>query len=158
MQWLGRRGLQWSGLLHLLFHEFVGPPPKVLVIHLGGNDLGLVKGKALILQAHADFQLIRERWPGTLIVWSAMVPRRVWRGALNPLAIDKARRKANRELQRILESGIGVFLPHPSINAGQSELYRHDGVHLSERGMDIFLEDLRHGLRGALGLPVGAKA
>lgn len=41
--------------------------PQVLVIHLGGNDLGLVKGKELVLKVIEDLQVIRDRWPRVLI-------------------------------------------------------------------------------------------
>lgn len=42
--------MQWPGLLPL-FRDYTGPVPGILVIHLGGNDLGFVKGKALVFQA-----------------------------------------------------------------------------------------------------------
>ncbi|XP_060111014.1 uncharacterized protein LOC132583378 [Heteronotia binoei] len=107
IEWQGRRGLQWPGLLPLLFKGRAGPPPQVLMVHLGGNDLGLLKGKALVWQARDDFQCIRERWPETIIVWSAMLPRQVWRYALDPAAIERARYKANKEIKKLLERGLG---------------------------------------------------
>lgn len=84
IEWKGRRGMQWPGLLPLLFRELKGPKSHVIVVHLGGNDLGLVKGKALIIQAKEDFAEIQRQWPGVLIVWLAMVPRRVWKNAIWP--------------------------------------------------------------------------
>lgn len=59
VDWMGRRGLQWPGLLSLLFTEHKGPVPDVLVIHLGRTDLGLVGGKALVMQVFEDLLLIR---------------------------------------------------------------------------------------------------
>ncbi|XP_062977949.1 zinc finger protein 91-like [Elgaria multicarinata webbii] len=54
--------MRWERLLPTLFHDTsAAAPPQVLIIHLGGNDLGLLKGKALILQAIADFKIIRQR-------------------------------------------------------------------------------------------------
>lgn len=76
IEWRGLRGLQWTGLLPFLFQEWGGIRPQVLVIHLGSNDLGLVKAKALIVQAREDLAFIRRRWLGVTIVWSALVPRR----------------------------------------------------------------------------------
>ena len=49
----------WEHLLLILFQQRVFAfPPQALLIHLGENDLGLLKGKALILQAIADFNTI----------------------------------------------------------------------------------------------------
>lgn len=53
--------MRWAALPHLLFEEKWGPPPHVLIIHLGGNDLGFLQGKALIMQAKAIIALIKER-------------------------------------------------------------------------------------------------
>ncbi|XP_054851801.1 uncharacterized protein LOC129340931 [Eublepharis macularius] len=64
IEWQGRRGLRWAGLLPLLFEGRSAPPPHILVVHLGGNDLGLMKGVALSWQARDDFLEIRKRWPG----------------------------------------------------------------------------------------------
>ncbi|XP_060108061.1 keratin, type II cytoskeletal 7-like [Heteronotia binoei] len=152
VEWQGRRGLRWSGLLPLLFRGRTGPPPHILVIHLGGNDLGLLKGKALSLQAMED---LRSRWPEVLILWSAILPRRVWRAAWDPVGIDRARRKANRAIKKALCGGLGIYLPHPAIRVEMADLYLQDGVHLSMKGNGAFLNDLRLGLRLALGQPVG---
>ena len=60
--------------LHVLAQECLVGPPQVLVLHLGGNDLELLMGKALIIQARLDFERIWEVWPFTWIVWSNMLP------------------------------------------------------------------------------------
>ncbi|XP_054825929.1 uncharacterized protein LOC129323422 [Eublepharis macularius] len=78
VDWQGRHGLRWPGLLPLLFRGRKGPPPHIVVIHLGGNDLGLVQGKALSMQVAEDLEYISSRWPSVLIVWSEMLQRRVW--------------------------------------------------------------------------------
>ncbi|XP_054846595.1 uncharacterized protein LOC129337113 [Eublepharis macularius] len=158
IEWQGRRGLRWAGLLPLLFEGRSAPPPHILVVHLGGNDLGLMKGVALSWQARDDFLEIRRRWPGVLIFWSAMLPRRVWREALDHRAIERARRMTNRALFKIMTGGLGIYLPHPQIRAESVALYRGDGVHLSYRGNSIFLDDIRQGLRLALSHVWGAEA
>ncbi|XP_054828798.1 uncharacterized protein LOC129341752 [Eublepharis macularius] len=158
IEWRGRRGLRWSGLLPVLFGMGSGDPPHILVVHLGANDLGLLQGKALSSQALSDMRLIVSRWPGVLIMWSAMIPRRVWREAEDRTAIERARMKANRAIQKGLGEGLGVYLPHPRIRAEFPDLYRGDGVHLSQAGNVIFLTDLRQGLELALGYQWGARA
>lgn len=78
VEWQGHQGLRWSGgLLPLLLEGRTGPPPYMLVIHLGGDDLGLVRGKALALQAKEDLHYIQQSWPGVFIIWSAILPWQV---------------------------------------------------------------------------------
>ena len=151
IQWLGRRGMQWASLLPtLLHHRVFHVPPQVLLDHLGGNDLGLLKGKALILQALADFQSLRRRWPGVLIIWSCMLPRLVWREGSDHLALEQARRRANSETYKELLRYGDMSIQHPEIVRSRRALYRQDGVHLSDQGNDLFLEDLQKGLRDAI--------
>lgn len=49
--------------------------PHVFLIHLGVNDLGLMKGKVLVIWAKVDFQFIQQKYPDVLIIWSALLPR-----------------------------------------------------------------------------------
>ncbi|XP_054828286.1 uncharacterized protein LOC129324873 [Eublepharis macularius] len=157
VEWQGRRGLRWPGLLPLLFRGRLQPPPHIVVIHLGGNDLGMVQGKALSVQVAVDLAYINDRWPGVLVIWSEMLQRRVWREALNPKAIERARRKTNHDIRKALGQGLGIYLPHPRIRAEFANLYRGDGVHMSPEGNELFLDDLRQGLRVALGHLWGAR-
>ncbi|XP_062982762.1 uncharacterized protein LOC134398982 isoform X1 [Elgaria multicarinata webbii] len=149
IQWLGRRGMRWERLLPTLF-QAAASPPQVLIIHLGGNDLGFLKGKALILQAIADFKVIRQRWPGIVITWSCILPRFAWRSSeIKPL--ERARRRVNGEIFRDLIKHGDVSIRHPLITLARRELYRQDGVHLSDIGNDLILHDLQRGLKGVLG-------
>ena len=148
IQWLGRRGLRWGALPQLLFGSGeVVSPPQVLVLHLGGNDMGLLTGKALIMQARHDFEIIWRTWPETWIVWSNMLPRRLWREGWNPKGLNRAVWKVNREIRLALAGHRGCVISHPAILPSRPELYRPDGVHLSDAGNDIFLQDLHEGLR-----------
>lgn len=45
-----------------------GPPPDILLLHLGVNNLGMDKGKALVLQALDDTETTRAKWPGVPMV------------------------------------------------------------------------------------------
>ncbi|XP_062987668.1 uncharacterized protein LOC134402235 isoform X1 [Elgaria multicarinata webbii] len=151
VQWLGKRGMKWEHLLNTLFQQRVrSPPPQVLLVHLGGNDLGLLKSKALILQVIADFNAIRQRWPETMIIWSCMLPRLNWRAAKDQSAMEKARREVNRQVYKDLLKFRDVSIQHPLIVKARRELYREDGVHLSDHGNDLFLWQLQKGLQDAI--------
>ena len=147
VQWLGRRGLRWGGLPQLLFRSGLVPgPPEILLIHLGGNDLGLLKGKALIIQTRLDFESIWRRWPGTWTAWSHMLPRCKWHEGRNVRPLNRAVKLVNREIKCFLQARQGFTIPHPRISITRGDLYRADGVHLSDAGNDIFLQDLHVGL------------
>lgn len=150
--------MQWPGLLPLLFCDHDGPQPQVLLIHLGRNDLGFVRGKALIMQVIEDFKVSRSRWPDVWVIWSTIVPRMSRRNAIEPRIMKNAKKNANREIGRAKCGGLGQFLPHPELCIDTPELYLSEGVHLSELGLDIFLRDLQQGLQESLGLMVGASA
>ncbi|XP_042321488.1 uncharacterized protein LOC121929711 isoform X2 [Sceloporus undulatus] len=105
VEWRGKCGLWWHGLLQLLFGESQCLPPHVLVIHLGGNDLSFVKGKALVLQAIRDMCFIRERWPFVKLIWSAMLPRQVWRCGCEPHILNRAHRWVNNKIRKAMNGG-----------------------------------------------------
>ncbi|XP_070593938.1 uncharacterized protein [Erythrolamprus reginae] len=147
VEWLGRRGLHWDGLLPLLSGSSGGrAEPGVLVLHLGGNDLGLLKGLALVAQAGEDLKVLRKWWPSTRLVWSWILPRKVWRFAQHPRAIDKQRIQVNKEIGKLILAEGGFIIRHPDIRIHIPDLYRPDGVHLTDVGNDIFLTDLQRGL------------
>ncbi|XP_067322976.1 uncharacterized protein [Anolis sagrei] len=155
VEWRGRRGLRWDGLCPLLFNAGSVLPPDVLVIHLGGNDLGLLTGKALFLQARADIRKIWWTWPGVHIVWSAIIPRRRWLGGGDVGRLEKARKRVNRAMRVFMIHQRGHFLSHPNITRDDERLYRSDGIHLSELGNQLFLQNLQEGIRRVLEELVG---
>ncbi|XP_067320884.1 uncharacterized protein [Anolis sagrei] len=155
VDWRGRRGLRWDGLIPLLFDSSVMRCPDILVIHLGGNDLGLLKGRALFLQAVSDMRKILDRWPQTHLVWSEVIPRLNWPGGGDARKIDGARKRVNRAMRKVLGDGLGTYIQHPDIVHTRPELYRHDGVHLSDQGNALFLANLQLGIRQVLGDLVG---
>ncbi|XP_070612721.1 uncharacterized protein [Erythrolamprus reginae] len=169
--WMGRRGMRWEGLLPALLGGQHGAAPgnmgggswsraqrglsgqrlvaapRWLVLHLGGNDLCMLGGLALLIQAREDLRRLREVWPATQVVWSDILPRIVWRDASSLRAIHRARRRVNRAMGKTVREMGGVVIPHPLISIDKPWLYRNDGVHLSDQGNAIFLQDLQRSLR-----------
>ncbi|XP_061490951.1 uncharacterized protein LOC133388738 isoform X2 [Rhineura floridana] len=144
VQWLGRRGMHWEGLLPALFRQgLVQTIPQVLVIHLGGNDLGLMKGKALIIQASKDMQAIRQRWPWVRLMWSDLLPRKVWCDVWDLAGVDRVRKKVNRQIRLALLGQGGLVIPHPQIQQQKGELYRADGIHCQTQVTTYFWETCR---------------
>ena len=79
-------------------------------------------------------------------MWSTMLPQLVWRADCNAKCLNRVRRKINREVCKSVTNGLGSLIRYPEIPLDQPELYRGDGVHLTEAGLDIFLRDLHRDL------------
>lgn len=149
--------MRWVQLLPMLCELSVRrpPPPDLIVIHLGENDLVRSTGLSLLKSMKGDLGWILRCWPRAHIVWSALLPRRVWRGARKPGAIDKARKEVNREVAEFC-AGRGISrLCHDLIVFEVPALFRADGVHLSFLGNEIFLSDLYDAVHGSLRLLKG---
>jgi hypothetical protein len=55
LHWLGSRKLKWEGLIPMIEKSLLTQPlPQILIIQLGSNDLGIVKGKELIELIRCD--------------------------------------------------------------------------------------------------------
>ena len=97
---------------------------------------------------------IGKNWAGTYLMWTELVPQRVWRGAAKPLAIDKARRKVNAEMSCVCRDGGCWRVAHPGITYKDAGFFRGDGVHLSTVGMEMYLMSSREAVAAAPGVAV----
>lgn len=61
--------------------------------------------------------------------------------------VDLARRRACKAVDKLVISQGDRVIRHPEISFHQEAMYRHDGVHLSEGGMDLWLHDIHQALR-----------
>ncbi|VDI31239.1 Hypothetical predicted protein [Mytilus galloprovincialis] len=123
-------------------------PPQILIIHLGSNDLGLIKGKELIEQIRLDIIRLHVLLPNLFLVWSEILPRRYWHLAENQVAINSTRKRVNAAVRNIFKEELnhGLVICHPNIKVQERNLFRHDGVHLSDIGNDVFLNNVQGAL------------
>ena len=143
--WKGTRGMQWIQFNRTT--AFGPSPPDVLVVHLGGNDLPRFASKALIIDILRDLNWLKRRYPSLRILWSNITPRLAWRGSGRTDAVNKARRGVNKVVRRgVCGGGLGSVIYHHRIHVSNPESFRSDGVHLSEAGLELFLEDVKGGL------------
>ncbi|XP_078496462.1 uncharacterized protein LOC144752404 [Lissotriton helveticus] len=151
--WKGKGGMLWRELIPCLNNNMVGGVcPDILVIHLGENDLCATKGVVLLRAMKRDLGLIKERWAGCHVFWTELIPRRIWRGAVNPRAVDRARKKVNSEVSRCCRSLGFSRISHRDIKFESVEFFRDDGVHLSRVGMALYLLEIREVLARALAM------
>ncbi|OCT89893.1 hypothetical protein XELAEV_18018506mg [Xenopus laevis] len=128
--------------------QFRGPP-DILTLHVGGNDLGSVPMRELILAMKRDLLWLLVRAPELIILWSQMVPRRYWRYERSHTAIERVRVKVNMAISKFVRQQGGIAVRHRLMEEGTDYLHQ-DGIHLTDLGMDVFNFGLREGLEIAL--------
>ncbi|KAM3924805.1 uncharacterized protein RB166_008161 [Leptodactylus fuscus] len=151
--WLGQRGMVWHRFLPE-FHKFVrlDRAPDVLLIHLGGNDLGVRPFRELISDIKLDLLRVWALFPGLITIWSDIVPRRTWKGARSVVRLNKARVKVNRAIGRFMARNGAIVVRHTDLESGEGAFWRSDGIHLNAVGIDVWNVGLQTGIETALGL------
>ncbi|XP_072533749.1 uncharacterized protein [Salminus brasiliensis] len=138
--WKGVQGMTWQQLLpQLLQLKDNWPRPDVILIHLGGNDLGKTPPEAFLAAVKKDLISMKSIFPECLLVWSNILPRRTWRHSDDRVGVDNTRKAINISVCSIIAELGGSSLAHENIKPGLDlGLYRPDGVHLSGKGIDTF--------------------
>lgn len=125
-------------------------PPDVLVIHAGGNDLGVRSTRELVSAVKCDFLALRVAFPGMIIVWSDIVARTSWRMARSVPRINKARIKVNKAIGKFVVNNGGLVVRHTELEVNVGMYLRGDGVHLTAVGIDLWALGLQDGIERAL--------
>ncbi|XP_071124445.1 uncharacterized protein [Mytilus edulis] len=120
-------------------------PPTILVLHIGGNDIGEKSSKTLCELIRKQFSWMRQLMLDTVFVWSQIIPRSSWRYSDNINAMEKCRMRVNTSIASFLTKTDGCYLRYPDIKANELFLMK-DGVHLTSLGNNIFLNTLQGGL------------
>lgn len=147
IQWFGRGGLCWDGLLPWFKQCMKGRTAlDVLVIHCGGNDLGRVKSTELLKVMKKDLLTLYKQFPQMRILFSAINQRCHWRHA-PPEKVDKARKFVNHVMASFVLAVNGRTVHHPHIVHDKPELFLNDNVHLSSQGYCLFLSAIGQALQ-----------
>ncbi|XP_040279005.1 translation initiation factor IF-2-like isoform X3 [Bufo bufo] len=159
VRWIGRRGMVWGNVLQEVHRQArLDRVPDILVLHVGGNDLGVRPCRELIRDIRFDFLRLWSLFPSVVTVWSDIVPRKVWREARTVERLNKARIKLNRVIGRFCAKHGAVVVRHPELEAGTGGFWRQDGVHLNAVGIDLWSLDLQGGIETALRVWRNARA
>ena len=140
VHWMGRRGMRWEQLVPLL-RRTSGPAPAVMVIHLGGNNLGSQSGCSLLRSIRRDLDCIHWMFPDTMVLFSDIIQRRVYRSQArgrSAYGIERSRRFVNAGVAGFMRR---VGVANSNIRHDQ-DVFRRDGVHLNRRGNELFLENV----------------
>ncbi|XP_008105807.1 tumor susceptibility gene 101 protein isoform X1 [Anolis carolinensis] len=147
LHWLGKSGMTWDQLIPTLLHSRRRlTDPDVLVIHLGGNDLGTDRNMDIINQMKKDLGHLKQIFKNSILVWSNIVPRKVWNQEIHHEVMEKSRRQVNQAIGHFIERIGGIVIRHDTLVPGSPGLFHLNGVLLSESGTDIFILDLLNAL------------
>ncbi|XP_036403175.1 serine/arginine repetitive matrix protein 2-like [Megalops cyprinoides] len=139
--WKGMQGMTWEQLLPLLLKlKGSWPNPDVIILHLGGNDLGKTDPKGLLAAMKKDLTSLKSIFPQCLLVWSDILLRRSWRTTEGAEAMESTRVSVNKKVH----TNIAELATHHQIRPGSDTgLYWPDGVHLLGKGIDTFNNDMQ---------------
>ena len=106
--------------------------------------MGIFKGNELI----ELILRLRTLYPGLKLIWSKILQRRYWHNANNQVAIETSRKRVNLAIKNIFLNEIqkGGIIRHPNITVKEKSLFRYDGVHLSDVGNNIYLNNIQGAL------------
>ena len=148
VEWHGERGMGWNRFRPkmdaLLRTE---PPPQWLCVLLGSNDLGKKPLHELISCAKMKLMYVTSACAATKIIWSDILPRIEYRGAVSNKEMEVARIHYNRKMRAFVKGLNSKCIKHPGIRWNNPKIYRKDGVHMNDLGNDV----LNDGFQNALG-------
>ncbi|ETE69612.1 Tumor susceptibility protein, partial [Ophiophagus hannah] len=147
LHWLGKSGMVWDQLVPILLHTRRRlTDPDILVIHLGGNDLGTASNLDVINRMKKDFGLLKQIFKNTILVWSNIIPRKVWNQEIPHKVMERSRKILNEEMGYFMQYIGGTVIQHDLLVPESPGLFHLDGVLLSQSGTDIFNLDLQSAL------------
>ena len=151
ISWFGQRGVTWKQ-----YTPAVGsyldrhPSPGIILIQLGSNDLESTKGFELVHDIECNLLCLRVLLPDVKIVWSELLQRRYWHNEREGKAMGKARKRVNLAVKNIVFGVGGYVIKHNNIRAMDINLFRNDGRHLSDIGINVYLDAIQGALESFL--------
>jgi hypothetical protein len=97
--WQGIRGLVIEQIMKqivtMLQYE---DPPNYIFLHVSANSIGHSKIGHIRNQLKVTINLIHNKLPKAIIIWSQILPRFCWRYSSNLIAIEKCRYRLNNSI------------------------------------------------------------
>lgn len=138
----GIRGMKWFSLVETVNSLTEDNIPDIIVIHLGSNDISFCNPLPLIKKMKADLSLFTEKFENTIMIFSEVLSRRFW-GRIDSWEGEKKKMHISKEVGPFIEEKGGKVVGHNRIYWKNKSLFRGDGIHLSDKGNDILLEDFK---------------
>ena len=142
--WWGVWGLTWSRLREVIqVNVTLNVPPRIIFIHLGGNDIVDLKTTAIINAIEREVSYLRAAFPQTTIVWVDILDRLSWGlHSYSPKQLKKKLKRINDfGRQQVRQERHQVLTM--DITPETKGFYYVDGVHLSDVGLEMYLDFIR---------------
>ncbi|KAM4709190.1 uncharacterized protein O3C94_019165 [Discoglossus pictus] len=154
VRWLGFKGMLWSQVGEQVVNYATRyGPPALLLIHAGGNDLGLTPIRRLIRNMQRDIRHWLYLYPSTFLIWSEMIKRRFWKDEKNPGRIDNARVKVNKLIASLMRKLGFISLRHHKFDGADADcLFTAGGMNLNDDGLKLLMLTFEEGLQKAMAL------
>ncbi|CAC5421702.1 unnamed protein product [Mytilus coruscus] len=117
-------------------------PPKYVVIHIAGNDLGKTKVSYLRNEIKNTLKRVQGYLPNTTIIWSQISPRTSWRYSEKSDCMMNCRVRINSAISSFVIRNGGHYIRYQDIVPSNIFL-KEDGVHLTDLGNHILLNTLQ---------------
>ena len=121
--------------------------PSVILIHLGTNDIVNTPVQEIQWTFQQAMSLIFKHVHNPFLIFSEILPRLYYKGAINQKKVEKTRKTLNRRIRALMGRCGGHVIRHPMFSQEQVHLFRKDGTHLTAEGNELFLKDVKEGLR-----------
>lgn len=121
-------------------------PPTILVLHVSGNNIGHTRIGNLRIQVKELILWLKDVLPGTTIVWSQILPRTSWRFSNNLKAMERCRYRLNNFIAYTVIANGGRYIHYPDLRLNIARFLKQDGVHLTDLGTEVLLNNLQGGL------------
>lgn len=119
--------------------------PDAVVIHCGGNDLGLVNCAKLLYDIKFMLHVVSRMIRFKPVIFSSILPRLKWRYSDDAQAMNSTRIRINRGVKSYQKKTAGYTIIHSDFEDAHTSLFSDD-VHLSFVGKDIFLNSFQSAL------------
>ncbi|KAJ1156575.1 hypothetical protein NDU88_009293 [Pleurodeles waltl] len=139
---IARGGLRLDGLRQLIEEVLRRrlPPPALIILHVGGNDLATIGRRSVFEDLMVEISWLAKRCPGAVIAWSHIIPRWIWRSGRSAKALNESARWLNSRMKRLLNTSALRTVGHGCLQ--EEAMFHEDGVHLSDGGHTVFVENL----------------
>lgn len=100
--WIGMSGMSVYDVVPLLSSMInCYGIPQALLIHCGGNDIGLTSCAKLLFDIKFMLYVVSNMMPNTKLFFSSILPRITWRYSNNNKAMHDTRKRLNRGVKHI---------------------------------------------------------
>ena len=131
--WNGRSGATITDIRNLM-SRMPGPPPLVIVFHIGTNDLLSVDAFCIRHRILSLMEDTKALYPHAQIVWSDILPRLFYFGTTAQASMDRKRRSINKWAKSRSRKLGGHFIHHPQFSWTTMHLFRYDGYICPKQG------------------------